>query len=802
MTALLAEHLADLVRSGLTEEDAAAAGIRSADAAEISKIVGFTVPSSGYVIPYPGTHALRVRMVPELVFANGDKAKYLSPKGAPVRLYIPPGVVDELRADPARPLYVTEGEKKALALRKALGISIIAVAGVWCWPSKERASGVIEDLELLMPLLRGRTFFILFDENARTNIHVARAAEHLATWASASAGAIARWAFPPCNGAKKVGIDDLLVEGGVEAVEAVFASAREPEDAACFVFREAVATAKTEHTGTAFVGTARADKLRRLLGDAKAGARRSLADEAKRELKLTAGDRAALLEGLTAKEQEPDAAQGNALTFRDPEPWDGDVEGDVLLDEVFAAVRKYLVLPAYADVALVLWIAFTWAFEAFYFSPRLAATSPTRRCGKTTLLMVLKALVRRALLAANVTPSVVFRTTEAYRPTLLVDEWDSFAQGNDELRNVINAGHCKGVQVLRSDGETFEPRAFSAWSPAALAGIGKLPSTIADRSVEISMQRKKKSDRVSRLRGDRIDAEMEHLRRKLAAWTAQHFEALRDLDPSVPDSLDDRGADNWRPLLAIAEMAGGRWPELARLAAMSLSSERGAADDDSLGVALLRDVRDVFASADRLPSKTLVERLLELEGRPWSELPDPYRGRPLTQTTLARLLRNFSISPKSIRLDDGSTPKGYTRDQFLEAWETYLPTEATSRDATTPQVNGHEAPKPAAEPQPAARVASPGPVQSAGERSGVSAWRSGGGEAEDLDAGALFEERSAVREFDGGQTREDAEAAARAELSGSDCVGCHEPLPPGHVGPNGHPSVVCDACGSRARGRP
>jgi hypothetical protein len=109
-----------------------------------------------------------------------------------------------------------------------------------------------------------------------------------------------------------------------------------------------------------------------------------------------------------------------------------------------------------------------------------------------------------------------------------------------------------------------------------LAGIGKLPDTVADRSVIIEMVRKRRDEKVKRLRA-RDGDDMQDLGRKLARWTADNLDVLRQADPKVPEALNDRAADAWSPLFAIADMAGG-WSERPRRAAVELSGRRKRID--------------------------------------------------------------------------------------------------------------------------------------------------------------------------------------------------------------------------------
>jgi hypothetical protein len=429
------------------------------------------------------------------------------------------------------------------------------------------------------------------------------------------------------------------------------------------------------------------ERLELLLGNLQARAngegpvrRAALREEAIRRLRA-AGVRspakaldAAL--GTGADGGHPEPKQGRALERSAPDPWPEPVEGAALLEELATTLRKYLVLPPHAAEALGLWIlhSYTWRTAAD-FSPRLGITGPTMRCGKSRVLEVLSGLVDRPLSTVNITPAALFRAVERHEPTLLIDEGDTFLGDAEGLRGLLNAGQRRGGCVLRTVGEDFEPREFSVFGPVAIASIGSLPGTVRDRTILICMRRKTKTETIARLRLEKFrNVESLPLRRKAARWARDHEAGLRAARPTFPETLDDRAADGWEPLLAIADAAGGLWPTRAREAAVALSAGRGEANDagGAMGVVLLRDLRDNFAArgVDRLPSEEIVKALRAMEDRPWPEF--GRSRKPITQHGVARLLRPFGISPRTIRLPGGDTAKGYLREGFGDAWLRYL----------------------------------------------------------------------------------------------------------------------------------
>lgn len=365
---------------------------------------------------------------------------------------------------------------------------------------------------------------------------------------------------------------------------------------------------------------------------------------------------------------EEGRGQGRALVLSDPEPWPEPVDGSELLAALVGTLHRWLVLPDGGAEALALWTVHAHAHDAAEVSPILAVTSATARCGKSTVLHVLGALVPRPLPAANVTPATIYRAVEALRPTLLVDEADTFLHEREELRGVLNSGHHRaGALVVRTAGDDHEVRTYSTWAAKAVALIGRLPSTLADRSIEIRMRRRAPGESVERLRLDRLD-DLVPVCRKAARWTSDQMNTLRDADPDVPRGLHDRLADSWRPLLGIADAAGGPWPDRARAAAMALAGlDDGEAEDVS--VVLLHDLAALYAErgVDRLSSVEIVQSLGRMEDRPW---PEWRRGQPLTTRQLAGLLHPHGIRPTQLWIGSEKV-RGYARDAFREAWARY-----------------------------------------------------------------------------------------------------------------------------------
>jgi hypothetical protein len=368
-------------------------------------------------------------------------------------------------------------------------------------------------------------------------------------------------------------------------------------------------------------------------------------------------------------ETEDYAKQGRALNLPEPEPWPEPVNGADLLDALSTNIRRHVVMPDHAVDTAALWVVHTYLLDCFGISPRLAITSPEKGCGKTTALDVVSRLVFRPLSTANASAAAIFRVVELQRPTLLIDEADTFLHENEELRGILNSGHRQGGSVIRTVGEEFEPRSFSTYSACAIALIGRLPVTLADRSVPIELRRRRTDEPIEAFRFDRTD-HLDQLARKTARWAADNADRIKGADPDMPAGVFNRAADNWRPLLAIADAASGEWPAQARQAVQCTVMGAGNSDE-SIRVLLLVDIRTIFTdrNLDRVPSADLVGALNSIEGRPWAEW---NRGKGLSPNGLARQLAPFGIAPGTIRTANG-TPKGYLLVQFDDAFARYLP---------------------------------------------------------------------------------------------------------------------------------
>ena len=373
---------------------------------------------------------------------------------------------------------------------------------------------------------------------------------------------------------------------------------------------------------------------------------------------------------------------GAAAIMAEVDPWETKVDGADLLNNILDRLNKHVILPDGAAPPISVWILNTYCFDAFWICPILGIVSPVKRCGKTTLQETMQGMVNKGVPASNITPAVVYRIIQEYGPTLLVDEADTFLKGNEELRGVLNSGHSRlSAWIWRSEGDDHQPKVFSTWAPKTISMIGVLPSTIEDRAIVISLHRKTAGEAVSQF-GMNYKEDCAEIRRKCRRWADDNFNKLLTTKPEIIKTSNDRMANNWTPLCAIAEVAGGEWPELIR---KSMSKMIKVSDDD-IGPMMLEDIQDIFKSRryDRIFSNELVEALNDISERPWC---DWNQGKGLTQNGLARILKPFHVYSKNMRIGE-NLRKGYDIDSFIKSGAfTYIPSLTPSQGVTTLQDN-------------------------------------------------------------------------------------------------------------------
>jgi hypothetical protein len=604
---VFAQHAALLAASAIMPEVSRARGYVSVDTKRRLDSAGFKhyqqrVP--GLLLPLhsadTSTWGYQYRPDSPRTTKAGSVIKYETPAGQRNGIDVPPGAAGAL-ADPAVPLLVTEGTRKADSAVSA-GLACVALPGVWGWRGSNAQGGKLAVADWHDVALNGRRLVLAFDSDVTRKRPVQAALRQLAAYLAAK-GARVEYLHLPDLGDGKTGLDDYLAAEGADGIWALVRPDPPP-----------------------------------------------LAEPA------------------------PQPAAPAPARPR----WHGDAAA--LLSRVHSFLSGYVAWPSgHTAVAVTLWAAHTHLAAAFDSTPRPALLSPEKQCGKTRALELLALLCDSAETLSDASAAYLYRRIGAGPVTILLDEADAvWRRGKadetaEALRSVVNAGHRKGASVGRVEmnGQGANLVRFNVYAPAALAAIGALPDTILDRAVVVRMRRRAPDETVREYRERVTRPEGEALREELAGWAAGVAQRVGDPWPDMPDGVTDRPADVWEPLVSVADLAGGDWPDLARAACTALVTG-GQDEAASVGVRLLADLRDVFSDSgagphSQLSTEAIRARLHALDESPWGD----WYGRPLTARDLAKLLNPYGVKPKVVRFGE-STARGYRREDFSEPWRRYL----------------------------------------------------------------------------------------------------------------------------------
>jgi putative DNA primase/helicase len=411
--------------------------------------------------------------------------------------------------------------------------------------------------------------------------------------------------------------------------------------------------------------------------------RRERAKSTEREFKLLTElperEQDARLDSLARRLGEDPAAvrEEFALATSSPAPesvelWPDAVETAALLEELIAQLKRFVVFKYDIDPpAAALWIAFAWIHDiAAIHSPILAVMAPDINCGKTTMLGALKYLTPRSFAGAELTGPWLFRRVDRDRPTLIIDEAGDLFHRKRDLQNIVNTSWIRGTMIPRV--VQGVDRDFDPFCPKVIAFNGTaLPHALASRCIVITLWRKLPSEKAELFPYADVP-EFRELRRKLMRWSVNHAAALAEANPASPPDFDNRLAANWRLLFAIADHAGGAWPEQARKAALSRAplelSEGGAL------LEALRRLRAQGGNKESIASAAIVQALAADKDGEWCE----YKGRgPITQRQVAALLKNYGIFPRTIHPTGkaDASPRGYFWADFDDAFARFLPAD-------------------------------------------------------------------------------------------------------------------------------
>lgn len=373
--------------------------------------------------------------------------------------------------------------------------------------------------------------------------------------------------------------------------------------------------------------------------------------------------------------QVPQVSGGTRTSEPMLEPSSEPVDGKLLLTEIYNEFQLYMDLEPEQFLATSVWIFFAYLHNEPWvdISTFLAITSPNKRCGKTTYLDILGAFVLTPIMASNISPAVLYRVIEQKRPTLLIDEADKVFEKDDELRTTINSSYNRRTAIAyRMTGKKMtELGDYSTWSPKVLAKIGPFPDTIQDRSIVLELQRTNRKD-LKKWRAKYYDT-LKPLRAKLLRWTNDNKLAIETEYDTVqlPDTLNSREQDNWRPLIAILKVIDSTKVDHLLKIAVHLVDQQ---EEDTPDIRLLRDIKAIFdtlpptrAGRNDITTTDLTKKLNELEDSGWDEY---QKGKPISPAWVGRRVKKYKI--KSSPPLGKKSGRGFRRKDFENAWARYL----------------------------------------------------------------------------------------------------------------------------------
>ena len=372
----------------------------------------------------------------------------------------------------------------------------------------------------------------------------------------------------------------------------------------------------------------------------------------------------------------------NPLDPAAPTRWPGQVNANLTAQFAVMLITRYLVTDIHVAVTMVLWALTSYFSDSIRVSPLLAFVSPTKRCGKTTALGLLKSLVCRPYAASNLTAATLYRLPKR-KPTLLADEIEQYIRSAG-LAAIINGGHTRdAASILRVENKRAE--SFNTFFHKAIFGIKPdMAGPMADRSIILWLQRKDDNEIVERHIVSSNDV-FAPVRACFAQLAHLYADNVRHAERTPVKLGNDRAEDNWEPLFAVATLLGENWVEYAKRAAKHISA-RDVSEVAAGLEELLWDIKLAFESAgtSRLSTDRLIQLLTADPEKPWATFS---QGRPITANALAKMIRPLGIRSRDLRetraLDQATASpslKGYYRASFDEAFRLYAPPKPDNTD--------------------------------------------------------------------------------------------------------------------------
>ncbi|HEY6249119.1 MAG TPA: DUF3631 domain-containing protein [Candidatus Angelobacter sp.] len=360
-----------------------------------------------------------------------------------------------------------------------------------------------------------------------------------------------------------------------------------------------------------------------------------------------------------------------------------------LFDAIAAWISQHLVCDPHQLTVLTLWVAHTWSFQHSPTAVYLNICSPQPQSGKSLCLNLLRQLARNPSFVTSSSPGSLMKYLLTDNNRLTQNQDGNGDSGFDTTLFLDNCHHLFGpterqpiIALLNSGSDAglsylSAPDEYSFFGPKAFAGNAPLPPSLAQRCIPITLRRKKFSDARTRFRPDKDHRDAVDLVHDLVAWIDRNGAAIQKAaqtsPPRIPPGHTPREQACAEPLLHLADLIGGSWPEKARTALSNIFKLA----ESTQAVGLLSDIRALFyvkEDPEYLSTKDMLAGLTVIEYRPWVK----WTGG--SGQKIATLLRPLGITSRSLQCGSEKAFRGYLFRDFEDAWERYtapLPPKGT-----------------------------------------------------------------------------------------------------------------------------
>jgi putative DNA primase/helicase len=353
--------------------------------------------------------------------------------------------------------------------------------------------------------------------------------------------------------------------------------------------------------------------------------------------------------------------------------WPEPLDGDQIMHDIVSTLKRYVVFSDPDDAVLVgFWCLGTYFMQIWNLWPRLLIQAPEFQCGKSVLLGLVEALSFRGMIASQATSAGITRVISHYKPTLCLDEADTWVRQDKKLNGILNSGHSRrsAYVLIAQQGKTADEAVsvLHVWTAIALAGIGQQKDTLTSRSIVINLRRKMAGESVEDYSEGVFD-DLRDTRRRILRWSEDNAHSVHACKVTLPDGGGDRQRDNFRPLFRLAATLGGEWPERLEKIFQQIN-QRSEDIGVSASVSLLRDLMGLFRVAGDPPSmgtRRLITLLCAIEEAGWGNWKN---NKPITTSHLAELLRPYGVKSVDCRTA-GGVIKMLKLEDLREAYERY-----------------------------------------------------------------------------------------------------------------------------------